>query len=371
MKVKCIYENCAYEGNCLVETIPYSLENQDACEQLEDIISGEKVKLEMKIKGRAEENEILLTAGNCGGSVLDSIDRDSCYVVPFPGTGTAGDHCDLYYPDFLNNVDGDGDNNTSVSGFGIGDEPPDQLDFSCNWNKLMFGGSQMDRVSIPLYYDDGLNGIINPFATGDATKFYLRMRTPCLPCIYEGDEVSGINRLCERDKNKTVCDAADERYVLDDEGGDRGGDIVVQWQLTGQCGGGECGLVPIPEYNANSAIFEGHINEATRGVILKKETRGYRTDVHENEDISFSNRLKGTPEIPAMATPTLTLFLNSALISNNEKNIPYLEYQILTDKPIGNPKTKMEVIASVNGNAFWKILYKEEAKGLIDFAVQN
>ena len=70
--------------------------------------------------------------------------------------------------------------------------------------------------------------------------------------------------------------------------------------------------------------------------------------------------------------PVLSLFLSNKLVDvNGENYVPYLEYQVLTDKPIGNQRIKMNVIVTVDGNSFQKTLYKEEQKPLIDFAIQN
>jgi len=86
-----------------------------------------------------------------------------------------------------------------------------------------------------------------------------------------------------------------------------------------------------------------------------------------------------------MKEPKLTLLLSSKLKADNFdtmtstgeadegsiKNPLYLEYQVLTSKPIASPKIKMDVEIDVDGTIFKKTLYKYEEKKLIDFAVQS
>ena len=78
----------------------------------------------------------------------------------------------------------------------------------------------------------GVPDIVNPFKDGSAKNFYLRIRTPCDP---------------KKTDEKENCEDND-RYELDATTKD---EIVVQWQLNGQCvvGGGkmeECGMVAVP-----------------------------------------------------------------------------------------------------------------------------
>ena len=91
----------------------------------------------------------------------------------------------------------------------------------------------------------------------------------------------------------------------------------------------------------------------------------------EGVDTSTYNYLRILDRLQETQKPVLTLFLTEKLIDTEGNNVPYLEYQIITDKPIGSPKIKAEAIVNVNGYGSRKMLYKEEKTPLVDFAVQN
>ncbi len=279
-----------------------------------------------------------------------------------------------------------------------------QLDHPCNWNKLVFGSNLTDRVAIPFYTDSGsvqiqedgtfVNqfNINNPFGSGSATNFALRLRTPCKKCAEidpenpnaqtEDNEIEN----CSENQNPTICDD-DDRYYLDDGtvGLDGTNEIVVQWQLTGLCPTEdpnspleECGLV---QYDSNllgssSSITETRINTGDNlfsdNMVLTKDREGVNINNY-SENISIGDANSGI--LTYMQQPLLTLFLSEKLVHRSDDNIlynvPYLEYQILTDKPIGNPKTEIEVYINVNGNIFKKTISKQIRSDIIDFAVQN
>ena len=312
--------------------------------QSNEVQSGE---IRVELKGRSYDN----THENSDKFENTCLDQfrfpDGCYIVPFPGEGTAGENCSFY------------NQNLNAS------ENRDLLNNPCNWNKLVFGSNLTDRVSIPLYYDEGTDEIeiVNPFENQDS-QFWLRIRTPCLPC---GDEEE-----CE--ENDESC----ERYLLDDNNGSNrkeDSSIVAQWQISGKCGEEECALSPYtdPENDVESsdfsAISEYQINRLNNLLFYNKLLDKYNkaVDAGTNQSEEFSINTK----INSMEKPILTIFLNSALISSEQANIPYLEYQLVTNQPVTNSKTKIYVKVNINGNIFEKTLYKEEQKGLIDFAIQN
>ena len=78
-----------------------------------------------------------------------------CYVVPMPGTGTAGgDTCEFTDPTqpWASNLDDD-----------------------CNWNKIEY----QETVSIPLYYEGCPDGYCNPAETGqELNDLIVRVRVP-------------------------------------------------------------------------------------------------------------------------------------------------------------------------------------------------
>ena len=119
------------------------------CEPLEALSEGRELLVEFQVKGRALEGVENLPTAACGRG--DAI-NDSCYVVPFPGTGNAGDRCNLYDPfdDPDTNVQNAGLLDAGARGVDI-----DQIKYACNWNKLALGSTLTDRVALPLYYDSG------------------------------------------------------------------------------------------------------------------------------------------------------------------------------------------------------------------------
>ncbi|MFH1284867.1 MAG: hypothetical protein ABIH78_04780 [Candidatus Peregrinibacteria bacterium] len=388
--------------------------NPTFCQDIDAMVSNEKyqgknIQVKIEIKGRPATSEKF---GDCSAAGFDG----DCYVVPSPGTGTAGDRCDFYNPIFANE-DSDsantliGNNSQPLENGGIeGQDGLAQIDYACNWNKLTFGSSITDRAAIPFYYQVDEDTIVSPFnssaaerdggAVPQAQKFALRVRTPCLPCVYDtADKVGGINRVCERGDDPTICydydQSPNERYELK-VGGIDDDDVVVQWQLTGMCDEGgtdeECGLIQYVKYITSSlperidsnfsGITEGRINNYVPNLahpgndanhqLLYPTLLGIDTSTYEQLRI-FKNLPGqfGDLKLPSIKQPFLTLFLSNKLISQTDKNVPYLEYQVLTDQPIGNQSTELHVTVNVDGNVFEKTIYQDQSKPLIDFAVQN
>jgi hypothetical protein len=373
---------------------PNNLPPSDNAEQCDNILkqlgilddsgnSAKNVKISMNIKGRSEPQE------KFSGSCTTSMGDNGCYIVPFPGTGTAGDRCELYSPfsdpisapitkDLVNSLGKIVTENEANDG-DVQIKTISQIDYSCNWNKLMFGSSSTDRVTIPLYYQEEDGDVINVFkdvqgaednppADKKAEQFVLRVRTPCKPCVPDANN----SNVCKPEEDPTICSDSD-RYKLNTQDGN---DIVVQWQITGQCDDGngglkECGLIQKVnelDIRQSSDISERKINgefgvEFPNKEVLIFNLVGLETDEY-TDDIIIDFLSK-------MTKPSLTLFLGEKLKTPEGKNIPYLEYQLLTDNPVGDSKIKAYVEINVDGNIFKKTIYKQEQKPLIDFAVQN
>lgn len=364
-------------------------QNAEACDTFNNFGTNsdvaKNVKIKVSVKGRAEESENVKT-GKCGSGFFGSF-NDDCYVMPFPGTGSAGSSCSGYKP-IMSGDAGDAVMTQEVSGFvGL-----DQLDHPCNWNKLIFGSSIVDRVSVPFYYDEGDGDeqqTVNPFKKDDpnglaaADNFILRLRTPCKPCGKKnanGVLIDAQNtRDCSGLPEPLLCEP-DDRFVLDTGANNSENDIVVQWKLSGKCDSDEdgaeddsCAMVAVPG-NPVSALNEAWINEEKEEnySLLENKTKGSYTNAYPPSDASFLGSEPGFPaKLSNFSQPILNLFLSSALISDAGKNIPYLEYQVLTDEPIGNSRTVIKVEVVVDDNAFVKTIYKDVKKELIDFAVQN
>jgi len=336
-------------------------------------LSEKNALVEMEIKGKSTNDE---TYSSCPGIL------GNCYVVPTPGGGNAGENCELFTNTY--------DNNDRIATPGGDKIAP--LDHPCNWNKLLPGSSATDRVSIPFYHtlsvdsdQDGKLDIENPFnqeflGDNEIGQFVLRMRTPCA----DGEE---------------VCTDAD-RMVLDDIDDN----VVVQWQMSGMCpvtklnANGvtvnvlnedstvrmkECGL--IQNYDAahagtlnNSAIFESVVNRglvdiAAKKAVIQSGSASVSTDSNLSSDTPFLSEY-----LLKMDQPTLTLFLSDKLVNKADPNgkdpnlkIKYLEYQLLSNQKIADPKVTMDVTIDIDGNIFKKTLYQNEQKPLVDFAVQN
>ncbi|MCX6734448.1 MAG: hypothetical protein NTZ25_00890 [Candidatus Peregrinibacteria bacterium] len=375
--------NCIFSGGAL-KTNDSSLVNPALCGQFAGIIGTKNANVSVIVKGRsATADKLKSSTSKCGAG--------DCYVTPTPGTGDAGANCDLYKPNSVANSNYVDSTLPAVS------TTLDQVDYSCNWNKLTFGSSQTDRVAIPLYYDNGgLSGttdIVNPYFGNapKATKFYVRLRTPCKPCAPSNPTAD--QRQCDgtplKDaKDPTVC-ADIDRYKLDAGGGVNGGtdDIVVQWLINGLCGTEACGLMPIADKTKaskpfsslyESKIFNNNVSApAGYPIVIHDKTDAYDTNNYP-KTFTIINPVQADPDasinkLKEVTKPVLTLFLNKPLLTEPplKSNIPYLEYQVLTDYPIGNSRSSLDVTVNVEGNNFHKTLTQEVQKALIDFAIHN
>lgn len=365
--VKCIFANGATDNA--------STDTSVVCPDVLKIIGSKKATVDISVKGRTIDK---LTSGACG--------IGDCYVTPIPGTGNAGKNCAMYTPNSTGSVNID---NTLNNGSNV-----DQVNYSCNWNKLVFGGSQTDRVAIPLFYDSSIlsdqpnqaSKIVNPYQNNNAPKFYVRLRTPCVPCGQKLD--SGQVRDCTNVKDETVCTDATERYVLDATNVTSPDDIVVQWSINGMCGNEACGVLPIPQKATDksnqpldaSALYESLINKVqTKTMVSQFDVIDMKSLAYDSNDYPspiyllqiLKNNLSSVIKLPLISKPVLTLFLSKPLLTKDKANIPYLEYQVLTDKPIGNSKSSLDVTVNVEGNTFRKTLTQEVQKALIDFAIHN
>lgn len=389
--------NCTFSGGAL-KTNDTSLVNPGLCGQFAGIIGTKNANVSVTVKGRSVSDADVT---NGKAKISDKLNSSTskcgsgpCYVTPTPGTGDAGANCDLYKPNSVANSNYVDPTLPAVS------TTLDQVDYSCNWNKLTFGSSQTDRVAIPLYYDNGTlvgaTDIVNPYFGNapKATKFYVRLRTPCKPCATSGSSQTADQRTCDgtplKDaKDPTVC-ADSDRYKLDAGGGTSGGtdDIVVQWLINGLCGTDACGLMPIADKKkAYSSLYEsiiyannivGKDNKSSTGYyVLFDTTDTYDTNNYPNTATILApndkDGLAKVNKLKEMTKPVLTLFLNKPLLTEPplKSNIPYLEYQVLTDYPIGNSRSSLDVTVNVEGNNFHKTLTQEVQKALIDFAIHN
>ncbi len=346
--------------------------------------SYEDVEIDLEIVGRGLAEETLKVCGGAGGSLSILFGGAPCYITPKPGTGTAGARCSIYEPDYEATTSSTDVIPTNLAGGNYNEIA--QIDYSCNWNKLQFGSSVTEGAVIPLFYDDGTN-IVSPFyddGSGANNDFFvLRMRTPCLPCVYEDRDLSpGINRLCTLGQDNTVC-TDDERYELEDElDGDQ---VVVQWQISGICDDGrDCTVIPYLKMTTQGN-YEDKFSGITDKIINENQFAGHTLGDNiaiflDSPGLNFFDAILSSGNferstfyslIRSIQKPALTIALNDALISDNNEAIPYLEYQIMSTQPISDSKAEISATINVNGNIFQKTLFKQEEKPLVDFAIQN
>ena len=405
-KISCGFGKFAAQTTMVNEEKAALCEDPDLLDMVLHTDEAKKdIKIEIELKSRLEPEQKLATTQCKAGAFLDM--NDNCYVVPFPKTGTVNDTdaaCKRYRPSYV----GDSDASPYVESFLANKSTTlDQLDYSCNWDKLQFGSSTLDRVIIPLYYDQsgaetGEIEVVSPFYADDlglaeADDLILRIRTPCVPCGQKPSK-DGLVRVCEaytttsgkvvpKVDDETVC-ADSERYVLRTEKNgedDDDDDIVLSWAVAGLCKDEktgkdkdiDCVMVGIPEKvdkqgkKMRSAIYESRINDEEVGFnhILLSSAKDYKTygyDTNLRKEVPFIDQLK------KMKQPTLTLLLNHPLLTDKQYQfVPHLEYQLLTDKPISNPKAILRVMVLVGDNSSLNILEMDVRNNLIEFTVKN
>jgi len=350
---------------------------------------GNDMTIRINVKGKLNSDNANSRYATCVGS--NSM-ASTCYGVPAPATGDAGNDtiCQAYKESIAK------DTTKSVS----------DIDNPCNWNKLTFGSNLTDRVAIPLYYDKSIfpaikiselqdlttsvADISNPFGGVNASKnFILRIRTPCLPC-YNKDPKTGQEitteagkRSCEGTSTSTNVPKSpyycsdDERYVLDTTKDD----MVASWQITGLCGADECGMIQFKEVKSNgdptlrqSAIKESLINDSdakhniinTTITTTEQKPRAKDTTTYNTKGILILDKLKD------MTKPVFSMFLSGKLIGTVQGQfVPYLEYQFLSDTPVGQAKIESEIQVIINNVVYTQKLEKAERRPLVDFAIQN
>jgi len=354
--------------------------DSEGCSKLKGLIGDADVTIRAEVKGRAAAEESIMKGPWGDGWFWDV---ENIYSVPFPGTGDVGseERCKMYEPFF-------GQETPMVDGVITGGDEIAAIDYACNWGKLAFGSGLTDRVSIPLYYTEADGTVVNPFFDEDgggsglplADTFVLRMRTPCLPCVYDRlEEVDGVNRYCaSRSQDPVVC-SDDDRYQL--ASGQVAGSLdnveVARWQLSGKCDGAsgeyDCGAVPGGSGDETTSFIRGwRISDG----LYKDQILSPNLQIINNYNYSLNRFLREGPTVELkllklMKKPVLTLYLNHKLNTGDSRLVPYLEYQLLTDYPVSNAYTAIRALVNYNGNTEEKVLYQKQDSGFIDFAVQN
>src|SRR3989339_57905 len=353
----------------------------------------EKAKLRLK---ELKTNNLADTHGtesiDVGGQVVNVVwdikvstnkgDGDYFYV-PNPGEGNAWGDCKSYEND------------------------DKEMDHPCSWNKIYVG----ETVNIPLWFygmDTGTtygtaDGIIDPaedypVSGGDKLEnFYLRMRTPCVD--------GGEDATCERYEfygDNDIYNTSIESNI---------NKTIVNWEIIGQNLVDESQIYNLQAnlayngYRTNSyvdcvysEIFQelidlsnyttpeycfllNNANLSLKNIVLSTFHSGHLNNNSVLND-TISNYLLNlsTWSSNNLHKPVLKLqVIDELRLQENQQDtsllkdqaIPYLEYQVMTNRPIGNARRIIEATATF-GNVQEKIVWDEAQEGAMGgFGLQN
>lgn len=346
------------------------------------------------------------------------------YTVPKANTGDAGVDCSpLRKFTTVANLTSYYGNAAVPQLFGS-----DPLNHPCNWGKLKFGNNINSRVVVPLYYDQ-IN--VNPGAVADAvniqnpsdiglTELRIRLRTPCKPPIERTiganpcvDMAGNINTSDYWCKYPDICKASD-RYQIG--GTDK---VIVSWQISGECtmqnasggslGTESCEMGPNDTKNAITLEPEGENSEIYTNLINVMPSSDNYADTFQRIqsdkgkiayygekncavpgiDMMCVNDTIGNFLLLAVGNPIvlntederytsiekpilqLSIIVNGLTSTPLEKNIPYLEYQIVTDKPVSNISQQFTTEINYGDQAFKQSYSIDQKKNVVDFALQD
>ena len=326
------------------------------------------------------------------------------YIVPPPGEGSAGENCER--------IDNYNDPDQSVD---------ENIVKPCNWNKLHFG----ETVNIPLYGIDASGNPINPPDLPDGSgpglnSLTVKIRTPCVDNPY--DSVTGYlkgrpdaeeSEWCTSSDPVVVGVGPDARPDMEDttSGGGDPTDIIVNWQILGDCdygpdnsNDGVCvGLAVFPPPNPPLSGDESDINivainagkgsvnipysvlgngtlPLTRNMVNDLNTTNlpfphepistilsYLTLTTTNQNVLFSNTTSRT-----LNEPYLTLSVVSPLTAGNSQGqVPYLEYQLEVDQPIADSFWTVHSRGSYGNYQLSRKAKKQNSTSIIEFVFQN
>jgi len=253
--------------------------------------------------------------------------------IPVLGTGDAGNNC---YKDFTYED--------------LAMEP----DHPCNWNKLYYG----DSVLVPLFVQAG-PGKAKGIGDLGVTIFFTKLRAPCVDGVMEAS--------CKR-YSVGVTPGIISGYDS--------GEVLVNWQVFGDCADGLCSVTGIPD-TANSAFQELYLNDGT--VVVSSESKvmdSYESDEEGPVDGKLMNFFKSTGPWFGndLDRPYLKLSYVREASPLNDGSIPYLEYQLMYEL-FNDAGLAASYLITVDG---YSEGFKYSLNGvqsmesdLFDFAVQN
>ncbi len=307
------------------------------------------------------------------------------YGIPTPGTGNAGIDCDSVHPfttgffaytlsDPITFVD------ASQIPTGTATQYSAQFDAKenpCNWNKMTLGPA--GTVTIPLYYTDA-SGTHSLF-TSINDKFTLRIRTAC-----PNEEV-----MCDpTTRPKLDTGTGDAQYFHDDP--------IVGWEIDGvdKTSNETYSLLPylffkkIPspgwDYINSSIIIESKINKSSDNVLNEKSfgldkigCKGYIREFLLKQDPIFLCNSLSKWSLQNIDKPVLKFTIIHSLDgldSNNSYapiNVPYLEYQLLTNFSFSPTDAHQTITSEGFSSTFKQVLEIKipQGSGLLEYVIQQ
>gem|GEM_PF-2933307 len=276
---------------------------------------------------------------------------------------------------------------------------------------------------------------VHQLGSENSDQLYIRVRTPCKPIGIREVTVGGVTMQCKDITTPTEKEQAEEcqypnicsdtnRYALNTTscpGGPgacketQSDKTLLVWQISGECGvtgstSGEsqpCALIhnqelktPSERADYNSEISESSLNDynTSSGILSmgsstvddrhgtltgKKMTVPFecgletlQPNIKEFLNAAYEVQLAECPAYPfsSILNPTLQLAIIEPEIKDNDtppNRVPYLEYQIVTNKPIANPLEIFSADVNFSGQNFKLVETIEQVKNIIDFAIQN
>jgi hypothetical protein len=324
--------------------------------------------------GKPGEPGVLLSKVTIQGKVPESSQIGGEYVMPRPGTGTAGTGCDV-----LN--------------------PPVDIDDACNWNKIKVG----ETVGIPLYTTNADGSINNP-ADIDLQTLKVKLRTPCKD---GSNTCSGSVRYLlnafEGD-SKTVCNTDASAGVVRNY---YCGDTIASWQIIGTNKKGDLtyNMEQWPDYDSlllqnrtldNTELYAWIINDAKNpgglnsgltsfncgnfcildqnrvGIIPSSGIYGPILDFLNNSSSGYFPRAG----LDVINKPIMKLSIIHALNEFPSGTVPYLEYQFTSDvSALGSsPADLTQTITSEGFSGPFKQVLEvklPQETGLLEYVIQQ
>lgn len=318
--------------------------------------------------GKPGEPGVLLSKVKIQGTVPASSQIGGEYVMPRPGTGTAGTGCDPL-------------------------DPPVDIDHACNWNKIKVG----ETVGIPLYTTNADGTINNPADSAlNLQNLKVKVRTPCKD---GGNSCSGSGRYllnAYEGNPETVCGPL--RSVLC-------GDTILSWQINAmnKAGNKVYNMEQLSEYDDfsdnrpdyNTEIYAWLINDAKNpgglnagvttfncgnycvldenraGFELASDAYGPILDFLNNSSAGYFPRAG----VEVINKPVLKLSVIHALNEFAGDTVPYLEYQITTNVGIGGSAADLSQTITAEGfsgpfKQFLEVKLPQET-GLLEYVIQQ